>query len=68
MISTAASNLRMSMSPGVRLLAWAKTGDPLAHSPAPMVPAPTASPVRKKERRLVAAPDCRDLVAMVSPF
>src|SRR5207302_9378816 len=56
MISAADRNLRMATSPCVRLLlpSSAKAGIPLAHSPAPRAPAPPiASPLRKKERRLL---------------
>src|SRR6266702_3432959 len=55
-VSSADKNRRMAASPGVRppLSASAKAGIPLANSPAPRVPAPaTATPLRKKDRRLV---------------
>src|SRR6266566_4480141 len=69
-ISTAASNLRMATSPCVRLAfrSSAKAGNdnPLANSPAPMAPAPPAtSPLRKKERRLVASFDDCALCSMI---
>src|SRR5258707_176285 len=69
MISIAARNRRMSTSPVLTLLlARATAGDPVANSPAPTVPAPTTSPVRKKVRRLVAAPARDGFRAMVSSF
>src|SRR5207248_2985891 len=52
MISAAARNRRMSASPTVRSTLALAVGA-LANSPAPMVPAPTASEVPKKERRLI---------------
>src|SRR5258705_12752754 len=52
MISAAARNRRMSASPRVRP-PRAATAGAVANSPAPMVPAPTASDVPKKERRLI---------------
>ncbi len=58
----------MAASPAVRppLSSSAKAGTPLANSPAPMAPAPpTASPLRKKERRLVASFECS---MIFSPF
>src|SRR3989441_10284805 len=60
-ISAADRNRRMAISPLVRLalLSSAKTGNPLASIPAPMIPAPpTASPLLKKERRLVVIFEC----------
>src|SRR5713226_8886063 len=69
-ISAAARNLRMAASPGVRppLPASAKAGDACANSrAAPTVPAPTASPPTKKERRLVTCSDC-SVVSMISSF
>src|SRR6266550_2610970 len=53
MISAAARNRRMSASPTVRLPCCALAVGALANSPAPMVPAPTASDLPKKERRLI---------------
>ena len=60
----------MAASPVVRLplLSSAKAGNaiPPANSPAPMVPAPpTTSPLRKKERRLVARFDGRAVCSMI---
>src|SRR6266550_5835822 len=55
MISAAARNRRMSASPFVRPPLFTGLGfaaEALANSPAPMVPAPTASDFPKKERRL----------------
>src|SRR5450759_2059889 len=54
-ISAAAANRRRAASPEVRPpLASAVAGaNPLTNSPAPMVPAPTASDLPKKERRLI---------------
>src|SRR5438270_8191864 len=52
MISAAARNRRMSASPTVRPPLALAVGA-LANSPAPRVPAPTASDVPKKERRLI---------------
>ena len=55
----------MATSPCVRppLRSSAKAGSPLANSAAPMAPAPpTASPLRKKERRLVEIIDGQSLV------
>src|SRR5256886_8204253 len=52
MISAAARNRRISASPRVRPPLALAVGA-LANSPAPMVPAPTASDVPKKERRLI---------------
>src|SRR5436305_13226714 len=52
MISAAARNRRMSASPTVRSTLALAVGA-LANSAAPMVPAPTASEVPKKERRLI---------------
>src|SRR5713226_2638677 len=45
----------MAASPGVRplLVAPAKADTSFSNRPAPTVPAPTASPVSRKERRLV---------------
>src|SRR5712692_9141429 len=50
-ISAAAANRRRAASPGVRP-PLARAVGALANSPAPMVPAPTASDLPKKERRL----------------
>ena len=59
----------MAASPGVSPPLCAKAGNPLANSPAPMVPAPaTASPLRKKERRLVACFDGCPVCSMIFPF
>src|SRR5882724_6934001 len=52
MISAAARNRRMDASPDVRPPLALAVGA-LANSPAPMVPAPTASDFPKKERRLI---------------
>src|SRR5229473_1661215 len=54
-ISAAARNLRMAASPGVRplLFASAKADTSFSNRPPPTVPAPTASPVSRNERRLV---------------
>src|SRR5262252_10435751 len=70
-VSSAARNRRMAASPGVRppLALSAKAGTPAANSPAPTVPAaPTASPLRKKERRLLACCECCSVCAMIFPF
>src|ERR1700704_3955816 len=53
MISAAARNRRMSVSPTVKAACCALAVGALANSPAPMVPAPTASDLPKKERRLI---------------
>src|SRR5712672_836910 len=50
--SAAAGNRRMSKSPCVAASCCALAVGALANSPAPMVPAPTASDLPKKERRL----------------
>src|SRR5205085_12498906 len=52
MSSAAARNRRMSKSPCVGAACCALAVGALANSPAPMVPAPTASDLPKKERRL----------------
>src|SRR6476660_8067800 len=52
MSSAAASNRRIAASPAVRP-PLARAVGALANSPAPMVPAPTASDLPKKERRLM---------------
>src|SRR5207237_9282771 len=70
LLSTAASSRTMSVCPLVRLLllSSAKAGNaiPPANSPAPMAPAPpTASPLRKKERRLVECFDCCALYSTI---
>jgi len=63
----------MATSPRVRLAlpssAKAGNGNPLANSPAPMAPAPpTASPLRKKERRLVVSFDDCALCSIIFSF
>ncbi len=63
----------MATSPLVRLSlpSSAKAGNdnPLVNSPAPVAPAaPTASPLRKKERRLVACFDDCTLRIMIFSF
>src|SRR5260370_16449057 len=50
--SAAARNRRISKSPCVAAACCALAVGALANSPAPMVPAPTASDLPKKERRL----------------
>jgi hypothetical protein len=52
MSSAAASNRRIASSPAVRP-PLARAVGALANSPAAMVPAPTASDLPKKERRLM---------------
>src|SRR6266513_3762156 len=52
MSSAAARNRRMSKSPCVGASCCALAVGALANSPAPIVPAPTASDLPKKERRL----------------
>src|SRR5712672_2685095 len=52
MSSAAARNRRMSKSPCVAASCCALAVGALANSPAPMVPAPAASDLPKKERRL----------------
>src|SRR2546430_823129 len=53
MSSAAAKNRRMSKSPCVGAACCALAVGALVNSPAPMVPAPAASDVPKKERRLI---------------
>src|SRR5215469_1995498 len=69
-VSSADRNRRMAASPGVRPpLAPARVGTSLTSRAAPMAPAPpTASPLRKKERRLVAWCDGCPVCAMIFPF
>src|SRR2546427_2121629 len=66
-ISAAARNLRIAASPCVRpaLPASARAGAPLK-SPETVAPAPTASPVPKKERRLVLCPGYLGACSMIS--
>src|SRR5215469_12233564 len=69
-VSSAERKRRMAASPGVRPpLAPARVGTPLTKRAVPMAPAPpTASPLRKKERRLVACCDGCPVCAMICPF
>src|ERR1700730_4316060 len=70
MISAADRNLRMAASPCVRpaLSSAANAVTPLASSPEPTVPAPAASPVSKKERRLVKRLGSFGLCPMTPPY
>ena len=67
MISAAARKRRIAASPLVRP-PLAKAGEASVSSrPAPRVPAPSAAPLTRKERRFVRCPDC-SVVSIISSF